>query len=126
MSPPTRTAMDDEGSAGELLAALMASVSNPIVRVTRAGIVTGWNTAAEQVFGYSAPEVIGQPATVLDAPGTDHGILRAMRDLESAAPQTVYATHQVRKGGQVFDSRLTLCPVQDGAGQISEVLVVFQ
>jgi PAS domain S-box-containing protein len=47
------------------------------------GVITGWNKGAQELFGYSAEEAIGQPGTLLIPPerlDEDYAILqRAQR-----------------------------------------------
>jgi PAS domain S-box-containing protein len=41
------------------LAAVLEASDNPIIFTDERGIVTRWNTAAREFYGYSAAEVIG-------------------------------------------------------------------
>ena len=47
------------------LAAIVASSDDAIVGMTLDGIVTDWNSAAENIFGYTAAEIIGQSIEIL-------------------------------------------------------------
>src|SRR5581483_2904916 len=51
--------------AAALAAAVIESSSDAIITKNLDGIITGWNAAAEQMFGYSAEEVMGRSVTVL-------------------------------------------------------------
>jgi PAS domain S-box-containing protein len=47
-------------SAQGLLNALLTSSRDAIIATTLDGVITGWNRAAESIFGYSAADMIGQ------------------------------------------------------------------
>ena len=48
-----------------LLAAIVEGSQDAIVSQDLAGLITSWNSGAEQLYGYSAAEAIGQPMTML-------------------------------------------------------------
>jgi PAS domain-containing protein len=49
------------GAALAYLAAIVTSADDAIASKTLDGIVTSWNASAEQMSGYTAQEMIGQP-----------------------------------------------------------------
>src|SRR5690242_21351034 len=58
----TRQRLEQELSMFE---AIVANSNDAIVSKTLDGIITTWNQAAEQLFGYSAQEAIGQHITLI-------------------------------------------------------------
>ncbi len=51
--------------SSEIQRALMAYSRDAILGVNRKGTIVFWNKGAEQVFGYSSSEILGQPVTKL-------------------------------------------------------------
>ena len=56
----------DEAAA--FLAAIIDSSDDSIVSTTLQGIIRSWNRGAEQMFGYSAAEAIGQHIKLIIPP----------------------------------------------------------
>jgi PAS domain S-box-containing protein len=82
------------------------------------GIITSWNKAAEQLFGYTAEEVIGKPVTILipsNRPDEEPAILARIRRGERIDH---YETVRQRKDGSFVDISLTISPLKDGQGKI--------
>jgi PAS domain S-box-containing protein len=100
------------------LAAIVASSADAIVGKDLNGIVRSWNAGAEQLFGYTAQEAIGQPISMLIPP--DHAneepsILERIRRGERVEH---YETIRRRKDGTLVDISLTVSPIFDEQGQI--------
>ena len=64
------------------LAAIVDSSNDAIISKTLDGVISTWNLAAQQLFGYSAAEAIGQPITLIipaDLHDEEQGLLRRVR-----------------------------------------------
>jgi PAS domain S-box-containing protein len=101
-----------------LLAEVVASSDDAVVTKTLDGIITSWNRGAQQMFGYTADEVIGQPITMLIPP--DHldeepGILQRLRRGERIEH---YETIRRRKDGALLNVSLSVSPMRDNSGRI--------
>jgi PAS domain S-box-containing protein len=82
------------------------------------GVISAWNPAAEQMFGYSAHEAIGQAITMIIPPALhdeEHDILRRLRAGERVDH---LETVRVTKAGERIDVSLTISPLRDPAGRI--------
>ena len=101
-----------------LLAAIVASSDDAIISTTLDGMVLSWNRGAEQMYGYSALEMISQPVSVLiprDRPNEMVGVFEKFKQGEHTQR---YETVRLRKDGKYVTVSLTISPVKDAAGQI--------
>ena len=57
------------------LAFIVESSEDAIIGKTLDGIITSWNRGAENMYGYSAAEAIGQPITMLAPPERQDEVL---------------------------------------------------
>jgi PAS domain S-box-containing protein len=100
------------------LAAIVRSSDDAIVTKTLQGIITSWNAGAERLFGYTADEVIGQPATILfppDRTGEEEDFIARITAGERVHH---FETVRVRKDGALVDISVTLSPIRDAEGRI--------
>jgi PAS domain S-box-containing protein len=105
--------------ARQWLAAIVESSDDAIISKNLDGVITSWNRAAQQLFGYTAREAIGQPISIL-IPAERHdeepGILERIRRGERIDH---YETVRQRKDGSLIDISLTVSPVRDAQGKIT-------
>ena len=100
------------------LSAIIESADDAIVSKTLQGIITSWNKGAERIFGYTAPEIIGKPVTVLipaDHIDEEVGILARIRRGERVEH---YETVRQRKDGSLVEVSLTISPIKSADGRI--------
>ena len=50
----------------QTLANAVESSNDAIVTVSLEGIITSWNKGAEQIYGYSAEEILGKNVSILE------------------------------------------------------------
>lgn len=102
------------------LVAIVNCSNDAIVGKTLDGIVTSWNHAAEQIFGYSAAEMIGQPILKIipeERHAEEEYILQRMRAGESIKH---FETKRITKSGKLIDVSLTISPISAG-GKVTGV-----
>jgi len=93
--------------------------TSPLAIYTRdlKGLVTSWNPAAEQMFGWSAAEIIGK--TLLSVPTDKAAESDALRLRVLSGDSIVQAeVRRQRRDGTLFDISTTLSPLRDSAGAI--------
>ncbi|MFN8642735.1 MAG: PAS domain S-box protein [Candidatus Binatia bacterium] len=92
--------------------AVFGAARDAIISIDRAGAITLFNPAAEQVFGYAASEVLGRNVDMLmPSPYSeqhDGYIRRYERTGEARAIGRIRAVQARRKNGEVFPIELTV------------------
>jgi PAS domain S-box-containing protein len=112
------TARKEAEEARERLAAVVTASTDAIYSITLAGIITSWNRAAEQLFGYSAGEMIGQSILCLipaDRHADEDIILASVARGERIEN---YETRRIGKSGQPIDVSISVSPIRDARGSI--------
>ncbi|MDQ2651550.1 MAG: PAS domain S-box protein [Chloroflexota bacterium] len=100
------------------LSALFLSCPDPIIGETLDGVINFWNPAAEKLFGYSAQEAIGQPASLLAPAGHEADLTDLRRRALQGHVTEAYDTVLQPRDGGLRDVSLTIFPVRDDAGTI--------
>ena len=101
----------------ERLRLTMESINDyAIVTLDEAGTIVDWNSGAEQVFGYTASEAIGQSGVVVFTPEDRAGGVPAQEMLQARiAGRAADERWHVRKDGTRFLASGVLTPLQEGA-----------
>ncbi len=99
--------------------AIADTALDPFVEQDARGIITGWNLHSERVFGWTAHEAIGQPASILIP---ERNLQRHRQSLEAqlATPdaQTVTATITMRRrDGREFVANMAISAVDRPDGR---------
>ncbi len=107
-----------------LMAAIVESSADAIIGRTLDGVVTSWNRAAEQIFGYTTEEMVGQSMRLLFPPEhaeEEERLLNRIRRGEAVAP---LETGRVRKDGSRVDVSINVSPIRDIEGRIAGASVI--
>jgi PAS domain S-box-containing protein len=100
------------------LAAIVADSDDAIVSKTLDDIITSWNRAAEELYGFTAAEAIGRPITLIipdDRRPEEDAVLARIRRGEAVQH---FETVRVRKDGTRVDVSLTISPIRNQSGVI--------
>jgi PAS domain S-box-containing protein len=102
----------------QLYAAVVRSANDAVVTKTLDGKITGWNPAAERLFGHAAEEVIGKSIDII-IPEERRGDLRHILD-RIARGEFIdhFETTRMTKDGRVLDVSLSISPVRSSDGGI--------
>ncbi|PZR77561.1 MAG: hypothetical protein DLM52_04195, partial [Chthoniobacterales bacterium] len=104
--------------ARQRLAAIVESSDEAIISKDLNGTITTWNNGAQQLFGYTADEIIGEHITTLipeQRQSEEPGILEQIRRGERIEH---YETIRRRKDGSHFNISITVSPIKDAAGNV--------
>jgi PAS domain S-box-containing protein len=112
----TLTAPTNERIA--LLASIVDSSDDAIVAKTPDGIITSWNRGAEQVYGYSAEEVVGKPISVVTSPDRPNEMDEILARIRRGERVEHYETKRLRKDRKAIAISLTVSPISDTSGKL--------
>ncbi len=98
------------------MASLIESSNDSITSVNLEGFITSWNPAAELIYGYTAEEIIGQPASLLIPPENINELANNQSNIRGGNKIEPYETIRIRKDGSTFPLLLTLSPIYDESG----------
>jgi PAS domain S-box-containing protein len=101
-----------------LFSAVVESSNDAIITTLLDGTITGWNGAAERLFGYMAAEAIGKNIHIIvpeDRRDEAHDNFRRVAGGELIEHQE---TVRVRKDGRIVDVSLSISAIRSASGKI--------
>lgn len=102
----------------DLLASIVDSSKDSIVSIDLNSIITSWNKAAEDLYGYSAKEAIGQSLCLVVLPEDIKQLLVNIDRIRKSKNVEIYDTIRVRKGGDLINLEVMLSPVKDDENEV--------
>jgi len=101
------------------LAAIVAATHDSIIGWTFDGIITSWNPASENLYGFTAAEAVGQSVAILVPPeGMDAWHVSAA-ELRAGKFLVGHETKCMHKDGHRIDVSMTVSPVYDVDGKMN-------
>ncbi len=100
------------------LASIVESSGDAIFGETLQGVITSWNSSAENLFGYTADEVIGTSLSLMIPPDRHKEVVEISERLMEGEVVKNYETTRVRKDGTHFEVSVTVSPIRDPTGRI--------
>ncbi|HWC59160.1 MAG TPA: PAS domain S-box protein [Verrucomicrobiae bacterium] len=108
------------------LASIVETCDDAIISQTLGGTVLSWNSGAEQMFGYSAREMIGESIEAL-VPPEQHEEISAIRDvIERGRRVERIETLRLRRDGMAIDVSITVSPIKNSEGDIQGASIVLR
>ncbi len=111
-------ALEIQENQQALFESIISSAEDAIVSKTLEGKILTWNKGAEQIFGFTAREAIGQHISIIIPPELLSEESEIIAKIKVGEYVRHYETIRVRKdGGRIYIS-LTVSPIKDPAGKI--------
>jgi PAS domain S-box-containing protein len=103
------------------LANIVESSEDAIGTLTLDGTIISWNKGAEKVYGYSVKEILGKCVSILAPPNLDKETIKLIEKIKHREQVNNYDTLRLRKDGKTINVSITLSPVFDTSGKLTNV-----
>jgi PAS domain S-box-containing protein len=100
------------------LSAVVESSDDAVVTKDLHGVIQSWNRAAERMFGYTADEAVGRPATILIPPELWAEEDQILAHVRAGTRIEHFETVRRTKDGRPIDVSLTISPIRDRFGHV--------
>lgn len=100
------------------LAAIIESSQDSMVSINLDGIITSWNRAAEQLYGYPAAEAVGKSLTELVLPQNILEVLGNIENVRDSQKVEVFDSVRLHKDDHEIHLEVVMSPIKDEAGQV--------
>ncbi len=109
---------DRHGERERLFSAVVESSNDAIITNALDGTITGWNRAAERLFGFTAGEAIGNRIDIIVPPDRRAETRQILDRIASGEAIEHYETLRMHKDGREVDVSLGVSPIRSAAGEI--------
>jgi PAS domain S-box-containing protein len=100
-------------------ASIVESSDDAIISKGLDGTIVSWNPGAERIYGYSSPEVLGRPISILIPPGHPNELPAILQKIRRGERIDHYETVRRRKDGRLIHVSLTISPLKERDDRIS-------
>ena len=114
----TEAARDHYASRERLFSAAVESSIDAIVTKSLDGTITGWNPAAERLFGYTAAEAVGQHIDLIVPPNRTEEVRDILRRVGWGETIENYETERLCKDRSLVQVSLSISPIRAPSGAI--------
>ncbi len=108
------------------LANIVESSNDAIITRSLDGFITSWNHGAEQIYGYSAEEILEKPAKILIPCDLENEAQKLTEMVKQGEKIHQYETSRLRKDGKIIDVSMTLSPVLEISGELIAISVIVR
>ena len=114
----TEAARDHYASRERIFSAAVESSIDAIVTKSLDGTITGWNPAAERLFGYTAAEAVGQNIDLIVPPNRTEEVRDILRRVSWGETIENYETERLCKDRSLVQVSLSISPIRAPSGAI--------
>jgi PAS domain S-box-containing protein len=114
----TEAARDHYAARERLFSASVESSNDAIITKSLDGTITGWNPAAERLFGYTATEAVGKSIDLIVPPDRGAEARDILRRIGWGETVELYETERLRKDGRKVEVSLGISPIKTPSGTI--------
>jgi PAS domain S-box-containing protein len=100
------------------LAAIVASSDDAIIGKDLNSIITNWNFGAEQIFGYTAEEIVGSSIMRLIPPERQEEERDILSRIRRGERLDHFETIRIAKDGRRLNISITVSPIKDSNGHV--------
>ncbi len=100
------------------LALIVDSSQDAIIGKNLDGIITQWNKGAEQIYGYSAAEIIGRNISILCPPDRPDEIPAILEKIRHGERVEYFESVRVTKDGKRLNMSISVSPIYDTDGKV--------
>lgn len=112
------TAIRRAQEAQARLAAVVRSSGDAIISKNLHGMITSWNRGAEDMFGWSESEAVGQPIYLIIPEELHAEEIDILDQFSKGGKVNHHDTYRIRKDGSLVEVSLSISPVLDEAGAV--------
>jgi PAS domain S-box-containing protein len=109
---------DRHSERERLFSAVVESSNDAIITKALDGAITGWNRAAERLFGFSATEAIGNHIDIIVPPDRRAEVREILDRIARGEEIEHYETLRLHKDGREVHVSLSVSPIRSSAGEI--------
>jgi len=100
------------------MASIVRECNDAIFAMNLEGSLVTWNKGAERLYGYTASEIVGGPAAILEAPHQFPGQTEILKKLRSSEAVPHFETVHLRKNRTTVEVSLTVSPIKEAKGRV--------
>ncbi|MBR0696413.1 PAS domain S-box protein [Bradyrhizobium lablabi] len=112
------TERDQRAERERLFSAVVENSNDAIITQELGGTITAWNRAAEQLFGYSASEAVGNSVDIIIAPERRAEVRDILDRVGRGEKIEHFETVRLHRSGREVDVLLSMSPIRTATGQI--------
>jgi len=99
------------------LAGIVETTGDAVIAARLDRTITAWNSGAEDLFGYTAEEMIGNSISRIVPSGDEHSLQDHLQQMLEKNHMHTYEVKRQRKDGSLVDVQITLSPLRDDDGR---------